>query len=519
MDPTLFTQSRLLRVNDYDEVRESVNQPRQEQQPGDRCPRHVARIIAENDPPIRCDLTLQELLSEVQVDFEPSASEVVAMEGLMDEQHFIPHDPHSKKAAGPNVRHIDIVTAAASMSGISGSTERPLDDGQRPLADGCYSKKHKKQKHSEPIDTKVHIQRGEETDSDSDSDTGKSPGCDEISFYLSSASDDEHGNGNRSGLEGNCSSYTSHSSRRSKSPLRSPSNRPQKRKLCKNMFITKSKRRVICESDSDTDSEIETRPFIRPQEPPRQKNKGKRCPKKHRKIKELMDGPGFVAPNAHKRGKNRNEGNNDGRGKPTTRALEYKQMPYKQQTVQFLYGNAIRTCRESTVHDKIIMVMFTRGQDIRQAIEKLRSQLGQITNLSISAPFNTEHTKPQIHTPNTVNMTSQALAAGLQASWNLDEDNKHNNAPRMSDYRTMIIQAATPPDFLGALKLCIQFAQTFPKNACIRLCNIVGGLQPLPIYEKVVTAYTDTQYNFSPITNKDSNGGMSTILDQDSDSE
>lgn len=416
------------------------------------------------------------------------------------------------------MRHIDIITAAASMSGISGSAEKPLDDGQRPLDGGCSSKKHKKQKHNEPLDYKLHTQRGEETDSGSDSDTGKSPGCDEISFYLSSASDDETGNGNRSGVEGHCSSYTSHSSRRSKSPLRSPSNRPQKRKMCKDMFVTK-KRRVICESDSETDSEMETRPFIRPPETPKQKNRGKRCPKKHRKIKELMGGPGFVAPNAHKRGKIRNEGNNDGRGKPTTRALEYKQMPFKQQSVQYLFGNAMRTCRESTIHDKIIMMMFTRGQDIRQAVEQLRADLGRITNLSISAPFNTEHTKPHIHTPSTVNLTSQALAAGLHASWNLDEDNRHHNAPRMSDYRTMTVQGATPTDFLSALKLCIQFAQTYPKNACVRLCNIVGGLQPLPIYEKVVTAWTDTQYNFAPITNRDSNGGMSAILDQDSESE
>lgn len=54
----------------------------------------------EDQPPIRCDLTLQELLSEVNMAYEPTASEVITMDNLTDEQHFIPHDPHSKKAAG-----------------------------------------------------------------------------------------------------------------------------------------------------------------------------------------------------------------------------------------------------------------------------------------------------------------------------------------------------------------------------------------------------------------------------------
>ncbi|AFX83433.1 immediate early protein 1 [Rat cytomegalovirus ALL-03] len=139
MDPTLFTQSRLLRVNDYDEVRESVNQPRQEQQPGDRCPRHVARIIAENDPPIRCDLTLQELLSEVQVDFEPSASEVVAMEGLMDEQHFIPHDPHSKKAAVQSLV-IAIKTADLLLQMIHENVKRDIRTTCIQMANESYAR-------------------------------------------------------------------------------------------------------------------------------------------------------------------------------------------------------------------------------------------------------------------------------------------------------------------------------------------------------------------------------------------
>lgn len=162
--------------------------------------------------------------------------------------------------------------------------------------------------------------------------------------------------------------------------------------------------------------------------------------------------------------------------------------------IQQLMGKAVKLCRENTVHDAIIMMHYTRSQEVRRAVEAAREKMLSIVNVSISCPFLTQHTRPMNHTQETVNAVSDALAGGSQTAWKLDEEHTHDNATRTSDFRTMMMQAATPCDFLCIFKICLELMQTFPKQVCVRLCTVDGGMNPLPIYEEVVMEYANQQF-------------------------
>lgn len=199
-------------------------------------------------------------------------------------------------------------------------------------------------------------------------------------------------------------------------------------------------------------------------------------------------GNGFLAPNAHRR---------KPRGDDTeipVRALEYKNLPFRSMPIQHLMGRAVKLCREGTIHDTVLMMHYTRSQEVRRAVEATRERILGIVNVSVSCPFLTQHTKPRNHSTETVEAVSEALAGGSRAAWMLDEEHTHDNATRTSDYRTMLIQAATPCDFICVTRICLELAQAFPKQICLRLCTMDGGMNPLPIYEEVVADYANRQF-------------------------
>lgn len=216
--------------------------------------------------------------------------------------------------------------------------------------------------------------------------------------------------------------------------------------------------------------------------------RAKKSQKRNRDGSARSTGNGFLAPNAHRR-KPRGE-NTD----IPVRALEYKNLPFRTVPIQNLMGRAVKLCREGTIHDTIIMMHYTRSQEVRRAVEATRERILRVVNVSMSCPFLTQHTKPKNHSTETVETVSEALAGGSRSAWMLDEEHIHNNATRTSDYRTILIQAATPCDFICVMKMCLELAQTFSKQVCLRLCTMDCGMNPLPIYEEVVADYASRQF-------------------------
>lgn len=434
---------------------------------------------------------------------------------------------------GDSCRTLDIVTTAASISGISPDSAE-AGRGQQTYKLGDSSKKHKDKRRErlETVVTQLHT-RPRETDNitercvydkDKSSDSSSSEEEDEQKeFYLSSESDDDqqnnhvdHGYDSRdgddiivhsdhhhrdSGSQRKNIYGGSHSSRSSfRSSLDSISPKYSKRKSTyidprspKRRYSQQSPSRY---SDTESDNELPTM-VQKGTLAVKSLSAPKRGPKKRGqiKIRDMMRKGvgGFVAPNAHRRGRIRDE-DDEGKSKLTPRALEYKNLPFRPQPIQHVMGTAIRYCKEGTIHDKLMLMYYTRGQDVRRAVDIARSQLGMMVNLSISTPYLIEHTMPKNHSKETVRRVSEACSEGIQAVWDLNEEHTHDCVPRCSDYRTVILQAATPCDFLGALKICLQLAQDFPRQVCVRLCSIEGGLNPLPIYDAVVTNYANNQF-------------------------
>lgn len=302
------------------------------------------------------------------------------------------------------------------------------------------------------------------------------------------------------------SSHSSHSSHSSQSVHSNPgrgSFPSPVTHLLSPKFTPSAKQQVKKDYSSDSDSGPDPDPptmlkgLFKKVSPP---GGGKGKPKQ-RRIRDMLvnNAGGFIAPNANRKKKADDESGMFGPiPRPSARALEYKHLPFKQQPIQFILGQAVKCCREETVYDKFIMVHYTRGQEVRRAMDQVRATLGTLCNLSISAPFLTEHTKPTNHSKQVIREMSEACAGGTHRVWEHDSPQSHDKVPRMSDYRTMMIQGATPVDFLAALKVCLATAQEYPKQVCVRLCSVEGGLNCLPIYEAVVQGYADMMFDKNP---------------------
>nr|WEG71772.1 regulatory protein IE2 [Murid betaherpesvirus 1] len=572
--------------------------------PSDKVPAHVAnKILESGTETVRCDLTLEDMLGDYEYD-DPTEEEKILMDRIADHVGNDNSDMAIKHAAGPEM-NIDIVTAAASMSGITTASHSALPirrpntpDFRRHSEKKAKKHKNKQRQRLDEVVAKLHKPSESEADEDfifqqpqeeeyqeeqepqvissspqhfderspsrSSSDHGGHSGGNsrDGQFYLSSGSEDEDDEDDErvdSGYRGSSRSEDSsryrphggsHSSRSSiKSSGSGSSRHHHKRKAVPERhhpFTPPSAKRYaaaapssryecpvrVDSSDSDDAPTMVQRGTLKIKSfrPPssgsnsnkhssssggstsssHKKQQQQQAPSKKPvmssgsdKIRDMVDrtAGGYVAPNAHKKCRE------DKSRKYPARALEYKNLPFRPQSPQYLLGKAIQFCKEETVHDKFIMLFYTRSQDVRKAVDETRARMGMRPNLSISCPFMTEHTKPINHSRETIDRTSAACTAGTQAVWDMEERRGQKCVPRTSDYRSMIIQAANPPDFLGAVKTCLHLSQVFPKQVCMRLCSITGGLNPLPIYEETVSSYVNAQFEADDISHHEDESG------------
>lgn len=371
---------------------------------------------------------------------------------------------------------IDIVTAAASMSGISGTG--PSIKSHHKMSSGLH-----RNRSLNTVVTKLHS-RHNNSDDDRGRQSDGSDGSDRNGdnhngfnssrqFYLSSDSEEDRPNGHTARHGG---SYSSKSSARSSS-YGSPKH------------LKRQERRRIEDSDSDTDTQHKQVHTKSKQVDTHTKKLGKRS----RMIRDMMcsDSGGYVAPNARKR--SRVSENPD--KKYPARALEYKNLPFRQQSKGYLMTKVIEHCKNGNVFNCMLMLMYSRSQSIRDAVDSLRAKLGFLPNISVSCPFVTEHTKPMKTPPTVVAQTNEACASGSGTVWAMKEAQFHDCSPRTTDYRTMIIQAATPTELIRASRKCMILADRYPRQVCLRLCNIVGEFSPLPIYDDVVKHYNNCLFN------------------------
>nr|WEG68840.1 regulatory protein IE2 [Mastomys natalensis cytomegalovirus 1] len=527
MDVTMLN-SRMIRTGDYHVIHARDPAP-PKVIPSSKVPKTVIDDINIHiNSPVRCDMSLGDILTDCDITYVPTRTETAAMDSLSDEVGTSGSDRTVKDLAGGS-GDVDILTAAASISGISPesgdgrssykkSTDSPKHkDHRRQRLEIVVNSLHNRPRHSE--DESEHPDEKEDKSSDSSSSSSssedESPTVRSKQFYVSSGSEEEndhrdsdqntetgydtsayahnYGDGRetthkdsiyRKNVYGG--SHSSRSSFRSSLGSLSPKYSGKRKSELGNSPVRKRYSPQYSDTDSDTSVQKPTTPA-----------KPKRGPTKrgHRKIKDMMHrgSGGFVAPNAHRRGKVRDD-DEKGKAPPTARALEYKNLPFRTQPIQHIIGTAMKYCRESTIHDKFILMYYTRSQDVRRAVDVARSHLGVMVNLSLSCPFLIEHTMPKNHSRETVQKVSEACATGTQAVWALNEEHTHDCLPRTSDYRTVMLQAATACDFMAALKVCLQLAQQFPRQVCVRLCSVEGGINPLPIYDAVVSNYANHQF-------------------------
>ncbi|AEV80964.1 regulatory protein IE2 [Saimiriine betaherpesvirus 4] len=178
----------------------------------------------------------------------------------------------------------------------------------------------------------------------------------------------------------------------------------------------------------------------------------------------------------------------------TTRSLEYKNLPFKPTPMNEVLESAIAKCKTMNTTRAMFMIHYTRTYNVKSAIEDVRAQLGMICNLSISSPFTLEHTAPMVHSPSTVRNVSKACEDGVKGVWDLKEDHTHQLCPRSSDYRTIMVHAATPADYLQAIKVCLPLLHKYPRQVCIRTADLNKGENMLPIYDDCSSAYVVGQF-------------------------
>lgn len=178
----------------------------------------------------------------------------------------------------------------------------------------------------------------------------------------------------------------------------------------------------------------------------------------------------------------------------TNRSLEYKNLPFTIPSMHQVLDEAIKACKTMQVNNKGIQIIYTRNHEVKSEVDAVRCRLGTMCNLALSTPFLMEHTMPVTHPPEVAQRTADACNEGVKAAWSLKELHTHQLCPRSSDYRNMIIHAATPVDLLGALNLCLPLMQKFPKQVMVRIFSTNQGGFMLPIYETAAKAYAVGQF-------------------------
>ncbi|AEV80809.1 regulatory protein IE2 [Aotine betaherpesvirus 1] len=242
------------------------------------------------------------------------------------------------------------------------------------------------------------------------------------------------------------------------------------------------------DSDSSSESKPSTPSTPVPKKRPQKKQQPSFEPLKVRSILKTKCTKFNVPATAAKRGRVK-MGDIDRMFRATSRSLEYKHLPFKAAGIHEVLERVIAKCKTMNTTKSMMMIHYTRTYNVKSAVEEMRAKLGMLCNLSISTPFTFEHTAPKIHTPATVRNISQACENGVKGAWDVKEQHHHNLCPRSSDFRTIIVQAATPCDFLQAVKECLPLVYKFPKQVCIRTAECDDGGNLLPIYDECSSGY------------------------------
>lgn len=215
------------------------------------------------------------------------------------------------------------------------------------------------------------------------------------------------------------------------------------------------------------------------------------------KLRNVLKGPGVLYADQMMKSKRGRVKTRDVERifRKTRRALEYKSLPFPRPPIQNVLDRAMQHCRELDVQNKMITMSYTRTFVVKSAVEHARSDLARIPNLSISSPVTMEHTYPWSYSPKVVESVSELCHGTAKELWTANFTHRHKFCPRGSDIRHMWIHAATPLDYLAALKVCLALVQTFPKEVCVRTATVDYGCNPLPIYNTASNRYVSCQFD------------------------
>ena len=170
----------------------------------------------------------------------------------------------------------------------------------------------------------------------------------------------------------------------------------------------------------------------------------------------------------------------------TIRAFEYKQIPKKPCNEKTLKEAVYSICCNGYSNNAAIIMYFTRSKKVAQIIKIMQKELMIRPNITVSEPFKMNHAPPKYYDKDEIKRFIQLQKQGPQELWDKFENNTtHDLFTRHSDVKTMIIYAATPIDFVGAVKTCNKYAKDNPKEIVLRVCSIIDGDNPISIYNPI----------------------------------
>nr|AVI08018.1 Immediate-early protein 2 [Human betaherpesvirus 6A]AVI08144.1 Immediate-early protein 2 [Human betaherpesvirus 6A] len=170
----------------------------------------------------------------------------------------------------------------------------------------------------------------------------------------------------------------------------------------------------------------------------------------------------------------------------TMRAFEYKQIPKKPCNDKNLKEAVYNICCNGLSNNAAIIMYFTRSKKVAQNIKIMQKELMIRPNITVSEAFKMNHAPPKYYDKDEIKRFIQLQKQGPQELWDKFENNTtHDLFTRHSDVKTMIIYAATPIDFVGAVKTCNKYAKDNPKEIVLRVCSIIDGDNPISIYNPI----------------------------------
>ncbi|XP_055981921.1 uncharacterized protein LOC130034428 [Sorex fumeus] len=185
---------------------------------------------------------------------------------------------------------------------------------------------------------------------------------------------------------------------------------------------------------------------------------------------------------------------------PQGRPLEYKNLPFKIPHPHKVLSQVTAYCDAGEVTKVFLLLHFTRGHDVQERMDAFLHKLATFPNVSFSTVFNLHHTPPRDHNRATVKeMTSNALRS-LRDTWMLPQRplaEPVTGLGRTSDFRTLLIQCATPYELFHITKEALKVCLAMPKKVCVRTCKCDQGSMLLSLYDDTVAAYMRYLYEDS----------------------